>query len=124
MSERYTRKDAYKAFTRLASALGKTWSDDYGNLYSGHYYEPDLRAEKLWTREGTSNRAHIGAWMLDYNPIYGGFVIEEMFNEGGGVSRPMGDLRRNAREFCDAVRFAMDALAKVSGANLATVTRS
>lgn len=115
MSERYTRRDAYMAFTRLASALGKTWSDDHGNLYNGDYYEPHLLQTKLWMRiessGGAQNIASVGAWTLDYNPVYDGFVIEEILNVGGGVSHPMGDLRRNARDFCNAVRFAMDAIA-------------
>jgi hypothetical protein len=114
MSDRYTRKDAYKAFTRLAAALGKTWSDDYGNLFKGDYYEPDLLEEKLWTRTGNENRAYVGAWTLDHNSVYGGFVIEEIHNDGGGVSQPFGSMRRNAREFCDAVYFAENALRAVS----------
>lgn len=114
MSDRYTRKDAQAAFARLASALGKTWSDRSGHLWRGKAYEPEAAGE-LWTRiesaGGAQNVAAVGAWMLDHNGIYGGYVIAEMFNEGGGESHPLGDLRRPARDFCDAVRFALDALA-------------
>lgn len=109
MSDRYTRKDAEHAFARLASALGKTWSDREGKLWHGNYWEP-APAGQLWERVRSENRAAVGAWSLDYNPVYGGFVIEEMHNAGGGVSQPFGSMRRTAREFCDAVYFAENAL--------------
>src|SRR5439155_4522318 len=116
MSDRYTRKDAEAAFARLASALGKTWSDQHGKLWKGNYWEP-VEDGTLWTQSEDAglpgnmrNRARVGAWALDYNPIYGGFVIEEMYNEGGGVSQPFGSMRRGARDFCDAVYFAENAL--------------
>jgi len=109
MSERYTKRDAYMAFARLASALGKTWSDDHGELWKGSAYEP-VAAGQLWLRQGSDNVAFVGAWMLDHNSVYGGFVIEEMYNTGGGVTQPFGSMRRNAREFCDAVYFAENAL--------------
>jgi hypothetical protein len=109
MSDRYTRKDAEAAFARLASALGKTWSDQHGKLWKGNYWEA-VEDGTLWSREGTANRARVGAWALDHNGVYGGFVIHEMFNEGGGVSEPFGGVRRSAREFCDAVYFAENAL--------------
>jgi hypothetical protein len=109
MSDRYTRKDAEAAFARLASTLGKTWSDQHGKLWKGNYWEP-VADGTLWTLEGNENSARVGAWGLDYNPTYGGFVIEEIFNEGGGVSQPFGSMRRSARDFCDAVYFAENAL--------------
>jgi hypothetical protein len=108
MSDRYTRKDAEAAFARLASALGKTWSVT-GALFEGNYWE-SKSVGTLWTREGSDNRAHVGAWTLDCNPTYGGYVIEEIANEGGGVTQPFGSMRRNAREFCDAVYFAENAI--------------
>lgn len=108
--ERYTKRDAYMAFTRLASTLGKTWSDDSGNLFEGSAYEPKALGRKLWERVGPENVAYVGAWTLDHNSIYGGYVIEEIYNTGGGVSQPFGSMRRTAREFCDAVYFAENAL--------------
>ena len=108
MSDRYTKKDAYAAFTRLASSLGKVWSDDHGKLWKGDYWEPTEEG-RLWVSEGNTNRARVGAWTLDHNSIYGGYVIEEMHNVGGGVSQPFGSTRHNAREFCAMVRFALDA---------------
>lgn len=110
MSERYTKRDAYMAFARLASALGKTWSDDNGKLWSGSAYEPIAVGRQLWERVGPNNVACVGAWTLDHNSVYGGYVIEEIFNVGGGVTLPFGSMRRTAREFCDAVYFAENAL--------------
>jgi hypothetical protein len=110
MTERYTKRDAYMAFARLASSLGKTWSDDHGKLWQGSAYEPKAVGRDVWERVGSDNVAFVGCWMLDHNSVYGGFVIHEMYNEGGGVSEPFGGMRRTAREFCDAVYFAENAL--------------
>jgi hypothetical protein len=110
MSERYTRKDAEAAFARLASGLGKVWSDRNGKLWKGDYWEPEA-AGQLWTSESNRNRAHVGAWTLDENFTYGGYVIEEIHNEGGGITQPFGGTRHNTREFCDMVRFALAAKA-------------
>ena len=35
------------------------------------------------------NRAVIGAWALDHNSIYGGYVIEEINNDRGGIRHPL-----------------------------------
>ena len=81
--QRYTKKDAVKAFELLCGYLGKrlatTWND-------------------------------VGGWQLDHNAVYGGYVVQEIVSKGGGISHPFGHSRRNAREFCDAVRFVRDAL--------------
>lgn len=82
--DRYTRKDAEKAFERLVKAIGGRIAVDYKD---------------------------VGAYRLDWNATYGGGNIEMIANDKGGVSQPFGMMRRNAREFCDAVRFATDALA-------------
>ncbi len=115
MADRYTRKDAEAAFARLASALGKTWSDRNGDLWRGKPYQPEA-AGTLWAGvfapdgKRLGNRAQVGAWALDYAAPYGGFVVHEMHNEGGGVGCPLGHTRHNAREFCALVRFTLDAL--------------
>jgi hypothetical protein len=36
--------------------------------------------------------------------------VHEVYNETGGISLPFGHERRTAREFCDAVRFALYAI--------------
>jgi hypothetical protein len=83
--DRYTRKDAEAAFERLC------------NL-TGHHAGP-------WNE--------VGAWQLDANPTYGGYMVVEISNEHGGQSTPFGPMRRSARDFCDAVRFAEDTLQSV-----------
>lgn len=55
-------------------------------------------------------KAKIGCWELDCNPVYGGCVIEEIMNEGGGVTQPFGSQRRKPQEFCDTINFAIKAL--------------
>lgn len=79
--DRYTRKDAEAAFDRLCAATGH--------------------------RRAT---AYVGGWSLDYAACYGGFVIEEPTSSGGAITQPFGSRRRTAREFCDVVRFAVDAM--------------
>ena len=92
MSDRYTRKDAENATSRLAKALGK-------------------EAEGCWTRDKSGNlKSKVGCWTTDYNSIYGGAVINEMMNESGGVSEPFGSTRRAPREFVDSVRMAITAI--------------
>lgn len=91
--ERYTIKDAERAFERLATVLDK--------------------GTEQWVKDPereSGSRAVIGAWALDYNPIYGGCVITEICNVNGGITHPMGDSRRTPREFCAMVRFAIDAI--------------
>lgn len=99
--ERYTRKDAERAFDRLATALDKPHSADGGGS---------------WRQEDGQNVATVGWWELDYYAIGGGFTIHEIANEGGGVHCPLGSMRRPARVFVDSCRFAMDAMdAKENG---------
>lgn len=86
--ERITRKDAERAYIRLRDALGKK--------------------ENIWTRTGNKNTPVIGGWNLDWNSIYGGGIIEQVCNDGGGVTHPIMGRRLNAREFVAAVRFALD----------------
>jgi hypothetical protein len=83
MSEQYTRKDAERALKRLAAATGHRLVDSWND---------------------------VGAWRLDYAACYGGFVVYEVSNDAAGISTPFGHERRTAREFCDAVRFALYAI--------------
>lgn len=87
MADRYTRKDAQAAFERLIAALGG-------------------RVATTWN--------DVGAYRLDYNGIYCGYVVERVTSEGGSVTRPLGDQRRTAREFCDAVYFAGQVLREMA----------
>ncbi len=52
----------------------------------------------------------VGGWQLDNNPIYGGYIIHEIHNKGGGVNTPFGTMRMKPAEFVAAMRFAMNAL--------------
>lgn len=94
MSERYTIKDAEKAMDRLCEELGKP---------RGHYRT--LEPGEVSSIEGNTRITTIpGGWALDYNPIYGGCVVEEIAPDGHTwVSQPFGSTRRSPREFCQMV---------------------
>lgn len=66
---KYTKKEVQGMFNRLLIALNK--------------------------KEKTENY-YIG-WHLDYVNVYGGYVIEDI-DENGGVDHPFGAIRRNAKE--------------------------
>ncbi len=87
----YTKKNADRAFRRLAQALGKDVAEG-DNFYK------------------------VGAWELSYNSIYGGCVIEEIVNEGRGITHPLIPDRMHPYEFClmcEAIIKAMDIRVKV-----------
>ncbi len=77
---RYTKSDIKGMFSRLAKAMGKR---EDGGSYNG--------------------------WYLDYAPIYGGYVIEELHPDSG-ISHPFGCLRRSAREMYLSMYMAANAL--------------
>ena len=52
-----------------------------------------------WTREGDRNRARVGTLCIDHNSVYGGYNVEEIANESGGVRHPFGDRRLKAPAF-------------------------
>lgn len=80
MTERYTRKDAERAFKLLCETTGH-------------------RVATQWD--------DVGAWQLDYAACYGGYVVHEVLDHG--IREPMGSRRRPAREFCSTVNFAVRA---------------
>jgi hypothetical protein len=51
----------------------------------------------------------VGGYRLDYNPIYGGYVIERIESTGGGISCPFGHGRLKASEFVQQLNFYMHA---------------
>ena len=77
---RYTKADIRGMFTRLVKAMNKR--EDGGNYNS---------------------------LVLDYAPIYGGYVIEEVGLEGG-CSHPYGSMRRSGREMYLSMYMAAQAL--------------
>lgn len=57
----------------------------------------------------------VGGYLLDYNPVYGGYSIERISNQAGGVSEPFGASKMKPQEFWYAMRFAMDAIEVKAG---------
>lgn len=88
---RITKKDIGGCASRLA--------DDLGKKFGG-----------CWVRKKGKRQSIVGCWEVDYNPTYGGAVIQEMINTKGGVHQPFGSMRRKPREFCDTTRFAQDTI--------------
>ena len=56
------------------------------------------------------NKVNVGSWSLDYNPTYGGYNIEEVMSEGGGVYHPFGERRRKPTQFKDELKSMIRAL--------------
>jgi hypothetical protein len=52
----------------------------------------------------------VGKYYLDYNGVYGGYVVNKIVNKGGGVSCPFGHNRHKAAAMWDILRFAIDAI--------------
>jgi hypothetical protein len=57
-----------------------------------------LRAATSWN--------DVGGLQLDYNSAYGGFVVQRIENESGGVSCPFGHGRLPHGAMADTFRFA------------------
>ena len=81
--DRYTRKDAEARFQELCRVLGKRIAQSYKD---------------------------VGAWFLDHNATYGGFIISE-YMISGGESHPVYNRRMPAREFCESINFAIRCIA-------------
>jgi hypothetical protein len=89
MAYRTTKADVRNAFEQLCKAMGKStdcWLED--------------------------RKARVGAWYLDYAPCYGGYIINEMANEGGGVRHPTIEYRVSGQEFVRTVRFVLALLSR------------
>lgn len=52
----------------------------------------------------------VGAWKLTYAACYGGYAIEEISNEHGGIFHPLGERRRPAGEMWSTMHFALRAI--------------
>ena len=50
----------------------------------------------------------VGAYRLDYNSVYGGYAIERISNEQGGVSMPLGHTRFTASVFYEILHFGLN----------------
>ena len=87
-----TITNARAAFARLHKAFNKDpWK-----------WEP--------RKDGKGMQCNVGAWRLDYNPTYGGCIVEEAYNDGGAVTHPFGEGRKSPAEFVACVNFALYAL--------------
>lgn len=104
MSERYGRKDADAAFRSLCKATGHEEGPNWRRVDWAGEDSPE------WAGRSQRNVAEVGTWYLDYAACYGGYVVNQVSNESGGVSQPFGPMRHSARDFVTMVRFAIDAL--------------
>ena len=51
-----------------------------------------------------------GGYSLDNQPIYGGWVVEQVVNDAGSIHHPFGPARKKAGELWDALDFAIRAI--------------
>ncbi len=91
MTDKYTKRDCERAVARLADLLGKSTKP----------YIPS---------GGKGFKGNPGAWYCDYNSVYGGAVVAEIVNEGGGITHPMGEGRMKPYSFCRMMRAFEDLL--------------
>jgi len=57
----------------------------------------------------------VGGFLLDYNPTYGGYSIQRVSNQKGGVDEPFGAYKMKSSEFWYTLRFAMDTIEVMKG---------
>ena len=57
--------------------------------------------ESIANHLNKSTDGSIGSWELDHAPCYGGYVINEIVNTGGGIMSPFGTHRMKANAFYD-----------------------
>ena len=79
MAERTTKSQILSSFQHYLDAIGKRPARSYDD---------------------------VGGWELDFNPTYGGYVIYEVANTGGGQRHPLGSSRMKPSVFYDALWFA------------------
>jgi hypothetical protein len=100
MPERYTKRDAERAFEHLAETMGVRIVDPSWKI-------TDPRRE--------------GAWLLDHNGVYGGYVIAALVKDSPprdgrpqaytAQTHPLTDYRQSARDFSQMCHFAARAVA-------------
>ena len=62
--------------------------------------------QRLGGRVATSYN-DVGAYQLDHNSVYGGWVIQRVYNEHGAVESPFYHTRRSSKEFVETLWFAI-----------------
>lgn len=88
---RITKSNVRGMFTRLVKAMGK-------------------KEGPILINDNADGVDHFpGGLMLDYAPIYGGYVIEQE-EENGGISNPFGSTRRSAKEMYLSMSMTAQAL--------------
>lgn len=87
MAFRFSQKDVEARFDHFLKAIGKRRAVDYKD---------------------------VGGYRLDYNPVYGGYSIEIIFNKNGAVSHPFGS-RLKAADLISHMSFAAEAIAQKRG---------
>jgi hypothetical protein len=108
--ERYTRRDTEMAFARLADAVGAKIADPAWKI---------------------TDKRRLGAWTLDHNGVYGGYVIAAYVSDSHysddprpqtytAETHPMGDRRHNARDFAQMCHFAARAIEASRGGSGST----
>jgi len=89
-------KNARRNVGDSASRLAKTLGKEFGGC---------------WKKDKSGNlKAKVGCWNVDYNPTYGGAMITEVVNVGGGITSPFGFKRRKPEDFIDSVNMAITAI--------------
>ncbi len=63
---------------------------------------PSQKNDGLGYVDATGYHVRVGALFADYAPVYGGYSLREIVNEGGGEHEWL--TRRPAREFADTLR--------------------
>jgi hypothetical protein len=56
-----------------------------------------------------------GIWELDYQPVYGGYLVQVREDRHHGVRRPFGDTRHSAGEMWELFRFANMSMSILEG---------
>jgi len=80
MAYRPTSKEVSEVFEMFCRAIGK-------------------RVAKTWN--------DVGAWKMDHTREYGGYAVQEILDEKGSVTMPIGDERLKPTEFVERMRFAL-----------------
>lgn len=107
MTQRITHKDAERAARRLADALGLPYGhyvtvDEEPGSFDGE--RPEGRY-KVQTRDGRWRTTQPNAIEINYNPTYGGVVLQHIADDGGTwvTSGRFSQMRRTPREFVEYV---------------------
>jgi len=107
--ERYVTNDKQKNNNGGNKIMVKRkWIDaDFENLLKAM-----KKQRTKWTHDPVTkkNKVNVGSWSLDYNSIYGGYNIEEVMNESGGVNHPFGERRKKPTQFRDELKSMIRAL--------------